>query len=107
MKSPARNHGEMAARLRHLRLTFFGDNARAWANFINISYKRWNNFECGYPLSLDAAHHLVRVIPGMTLDYLYYGKIDGLPYELAVRLGLVGGTGGSPRGPKGTTSAGR
>src|SRR5262245_51848054 len=60
------HYGEMAERLRHLRLTFSqDDNAHTWARRINISYKRWNNFECGYPLSLDAAHLLVRVIPGL------------------------------------------
>src|SRR5262249_801563 len=68
----------VAKRLRHLRAVFSGDdNGARLARRVGMSYPRWNNFENGFPLSLEAAHLLVKAVPGLTLDYLFYGHDAG------------------------------
>jgi len=49
---------------------------------IGIEYKRWNNFERGYSLPRDMGTHLVKAIPGLTLDWIYLNREDGLPIRL-------------------------
>ena len=78
---------DVAMRLRHLRAVLGEHNAKAFAERLGIEYKRWNNFENGSPLSREAAFMLVRAVPGLTLDWLYFGERAGLSYDLAVRLG--------------------
>lgn|SRR5262249_7387191 len=77
----------VAKRLRHLRAVFSGDdNGARFAQRVGMSYTRWNNFENGFPLSLEAAHLLVKAVPGLTLDYLFYGHDAGLSVALQRRL---------------------
>jgi hypothetical protein len=45
--------------------------------------------EHGAPLSKQLAFQLVRKISGLTLDWLFYGRIDGLSIELAHRLDVL------------------
>jgi hypothetical protein len=61
----------------------------AFAAFLGYSAQRWGNVENGHPLSRDIAFKLVQMCPGLTLDWLYFGKPDGLPLELARRLGEI------------------
>lgn len=49
---------------------------------MGFEVKRWNNFERGLPLGKEAAFQLVQKIPGLTLDWLFLGKEDGLPVKL-------------------------
>jgi hypothetical protein len=77
---------DVAVRLRHLRAVLGERSAKAFAARLGIEYKRWNNFENGSPLSRDAAFILVKAVPGLTLDWLYFGERAGLSYDLAVRL---------------------
>lgn len=58
-----------------------GSKAR-FAATIGIEYKRWNNFERGYPLPRDMAIHLVKAVHGLTLDWIYLGREDGLSIAL-------------------------
>jgi hypothetical protein len=58
-----------------------GSKAR-FAARIGIEYKRWNNFERGYPIPRDMAIHLVKAIHGLTLDWIYLGREDGLSVVL-------------------------
>lgn len=80
-----------------------GDNQTSFAARIGIEVKRWNNFERGSPLSKEIAILLVQKIPGLTLDWLFLGKEDGLTrtrqLELADAMKAVAGAG------KPTTSA--
>jgi transcriptional regulator with XRE-family HTH domain len=78
-----------AQRLRRLRTAVVGDNSSEFARRLGISAKRWSNFENGYPLSREVALKLVQIVPGVTLDWLYLGKIEGLTVDLARRLGLL------------------
>jgi hypothetical protein len=77
---------DIAKRLRAVRKAFGGENATRFSTEIGISVQRWNNFERGLPLSKEVAITLVRRFPGLTLDWLYLGKRDGLTVEIATRL---------------------
>jgi hypothetical protein len=89
----------VASRLIRLRESLGYETSAAFASFLGTSAQRWNNLENGLPLSKDMAFTLVRKIPGLTLDWLYFEKADGLPLELARRLGALGEPG------KGTTAS--
>lgn len=84
---------EASRRLIALRQLRAGENQALFAAQIGIEYKRWNNFERGKPLSKDVAFRLVRIVPGLTLDWLFLGKEEGLPVslqrELAAALAAV------------------
>ncbi|MBM7482643.1 hypothetical protein ACVWWI_004044 [Bradyrhizobium sp. USDA 3686] len=54
----------------------------AFCKRIGIEVRRWNNFERGMPLSKSVGILLVQNIPGLTLDWLFQGKADGLPLQL-------------------------
>lgn len=86
-------------RLKDLRRAFGFETSTAVAKFLNISVQRWNAFENGAPLSREVAFLLVRKFSGLSLDWLYFGKTEALPLELARRLGALGPPG------KGKTSA--
>lgn len=78
-----------ADRATRLRKACNYDTQVAFADFLGVSTQRWNNVEVGFPIRTDMAILLVRKVPGLTLDWLYLGKPDGLPLELARRLGEV------------------
>jgi hypothetical protein len=77
-----------ADRLKRIRRALQFETSTAFAAFLDIDSSRYNAFENGRPLSRDVAFRLVRKIPGLSLDWIYFGKADGLPIELARRLGL-------------------
>jgi DNA-binding XRE family transcriptional regulator len=74
-------------RLRRLRKAFGFDTSTAFAAAIDVSVQRWNAFENGAPLSREVAFIVVRKFSGLSLDWLYFGKTEALPLELARRLG--------------------
>jgi hypothetical protein len=80
-KSSVDNDG-VSRRLRTLRVLKAGDSQTAFAAMMGIEVKRWNNFEHGSPLSKEVALILVRKVSGLTLDWLYLGKEDGLTTKL-------------------------
>jgi hypothetical protein len=48
---------------------------------------RYGNIEAGaYKLSIAVANAIVEAVPGMTLDWLYYGRSGGLERSLRDRL---------------------
>lgn len=69
---------DLPMRLKALRHMVSGENQTTFAAKIGIEVKRWNNFERGSPLSKEIAILLVQNIPGLTLDWLFLGKEDGL-----------------------------
>jgi hypothetical protein len=79
-----------AGRVIHLRKTLGYPKSNGFAAFLDVSATRWNNVERGTPLSRDLVIRLVQSVPGLTSDWLYFGKSDGMPFELSRRLGLVG-----------------
>ncbi len=80
--SKAIGKNEAATRLVALRLALTGENQTRFAARVGFEVKRWNNFERGLPLSKEAAIQLVKRIPGLTLDWLFLGREDGLPVKL-------------------------
>ena len=75
----------IARRLRILRHHVTGSDFGAQARFaakLGLEYRRWNNYECGHNLSRDVAMLLVTTIHGLTLDWIYLGREDGLSRSL-------------------------
>ena len=54
-----------------------------FAELLNVERGRWNNIECGAPLSKEMALRIVRKFPGVTLDWLFLGRTEGLTVEMA------------------------
>ena len=79
-------------RLRALRLSMGYATATAFAKFLRIGYRRYNNWECGKPLPVYGAEHICRKCPGVTLAWIYDGDPDEAPFSLSRR------TGGPPKG---------
>lgn len=77
---------EVARRLKTLR-ALKGLSGPKFAEWLDIEYPRWNNFERGYPLPTSIALELCRRVPGLTLDWIYRGRPEGLTLDLADRLG--------------------
>lgn len=80
---------DVRERVKRLRLAMQLPTQQSMADHLGIEFNRWNNVERGLPLGHDLAVKLCQKFPGVTLDWLYFGKPDGLPLELARRLGEV------------------
>ena len=85
-------------RLQRLRRAFNGDNQTKFAQRIGVHPQRWHHVEKGGALSKQLAIELVRRIPGMSLDWLFFGALGNLSNSLTAR--LEGGTysDGKPNG---------
>ena len=86
---PAEEVPGQSERLKRLRKSHGFETSTAFAAFLDISVQRWNAFENGAPLSREVAFLLVKKISGLSLDWLYFGKTEALPLELARRLGAL------------------
>ncbi len=73
-------------RLRLLRRTLGYEHAKDFAQFLNISDSRWNNLENDYPVRMDVALLLCHRVSGLSLDWIYFGRTDGLSVGLDRRL---------------------
>jgi hypothetical protein len=69
-----------------LRTSILRESATAFARRLNISAARLSNIEVGSPLSIDVAHKIRAAVPGMTLDWLYYGDERALPISMVDQL---------------------
>ena len=81
--------GDDSKRARRLReaMGFNGLGAQQkFAELLNVERGRWNNVECGAPLSKEMALRIVRQFPGVTLDWLFLGRTEGLTVEMALTL---------------------
>jgi len=88
-------HSPTAQRLRLLRSALFNEDCTQFAARINISVQRMNNFENGYPLSLEVASRIRAAVPGMSVDWLYWGDERALPAVMLdkLRAGKASGKG--------------
>lgn len=76
-----------AVRMRQLRrASGYADNAKGFAEKLGITPPRLSNFENGLPISIDVAKRICQQVPGMSLDWLYYGKLEAVPLALQRRL---------------------
>src|SRR5215467_7842830 len=66
-----------------------GASARM-AECLGITLHRWYNVLRGSPLSIALAQQIVVRFPGVSLDWLYRGRPEGLSCEIAEKLGYGG-----------------
>lgn len=70
-----------------LRKALGEERASILAKRLHLSASRWSNVESGgMPIGRDFAHKLVKAVPGLSVDWLWFGEKRGLSYELARRL---------------------
>jgi transcriptional regulator with XRE-family HTH domain len=74
-------------RVKRLRVAHGLHSQQAMAAYLGVSFNRWNNVERGLPLGHDLAVVLCQRFPGLTLDWLYFGRSEGVSLDLARRLG--------------------
>ncbi len=76
----------IAARLAALRRVSGAQSAVDFCRPLGMSPPRWSNYMAGARrIGLDGAIAVVRAY-GVTLNYIYLGKLDGVPHGLALRL---------------------
>ena len=72
--------------MRRLR-QYYGPTQVAFCRRYGFNVSRWANFEAGKPVGQAAALQLIRLIPDLSLDWIYFGSISGLSVEMARKLG--------------------
>jgi hypothetical protein len=72
-----------AQRLRHLRIVLGFEQAKQFAEWLGVEEDRWGNVERGYPISGALIRVLCQKIPGLTADWLLFGKPGGMPWDTA------------------------
>ena len=77
---------DTGGRVRTVRLVQGYENFTEFAAAIGVGRSRLANIEGGHKLTIDVAIALVKAVPGLTLDWLYFGKLDGLTVDLARRI---------------------
>lgn len=75
-----------AKRLRLLRRAEGGDNSSTWAKRMGMTLPQLSNYENGVPLSKTAAITMAKRVPGLTTDWLFMGREEGLSVDLRRRL---------------------
>jgi hypothetical protein len=78
---PGNAPAEVAARMRHLWRALEYPTSAAFAAAIGASPTRWNNIENSGSLSREIAFRIVQKFPGVTTDYLWFGRMDGMPLQ--------------------------
>ncbi|WP_153214461.1 helix-turn-helix transcriptional regulator [Tritonibacter litoralis] len=85
MKTVEGRYAEIANRLRLLR-EHYNLPSKNFAEQAQVSAKSYSQWESGdFRISLDGALAICARF-GVTLDFIYLGRIDTLPYSLALRL---------------------
>jgi hypothetical protein len=83
---------DLTARMRLLRESF-GFTGRggqqAFVKHLGVGTNRWSNVENGRALGIELAQIIVERCPGISLDWLYLGKADGLTLATMQRLGII------------------
>ena len=76
--------------MRRLRILAEGSekgSAKRFAMRLNIGETAWNNYETGVAQpSIENALRLVHFFPGLTLDWIYRGTLEGLTFDLVNKL---------------------
>lgn len=79
-------HGPEAERLRILITAVGSPTDAAFARRVGITTTRLSNVLGGSPIGRDMAHKLVKKIPGLSVDWLWFGNRSALSYDLGRRL---------------------
>lgn len=88
MAAPPTGDTVLAERMKQLRISLGFSVEAAFAAYLGVSPQRWGNVEDGLPLGKDLAFRIVQRVPGVTLDWLWLGKTDGLSFEMVRKLGI-------------------
>lgn len=60
-------------RLRLLREIISGANQTEFAEKLGIEFKRWSNYERGYPVPRETAFLLMEKFPGLSVEWIWFG----------------------------------
>ena len=60
-------------RLRLLREIIAGENQMQFAKRLDIPFKRWSNYERGYPVPRETAFLICKAFPGMSVEWIWWG----------------------------------
>ncbi len=88
---PGNSPAEVADRMRHLWRALEFPTSAAFAAAIGVTPTRWNNVENSGSLSKEIAFKIVQKFPGVTTDYLWLGRMDGMPLQRARQLEIPAG----------------
>lgn len=73
-------------RLKLLREVVSGENQQDFAERLGIPFKRWNNYERGYPVPRETAFILMSRFPGISIEWLWFGMTGNLSQSYAERI---------------------
>lgn len=73
-------------RLRLLREIVAGGNQQEFADKLGIPFKRWNNYERGYPVPRETAFALMEKFPGISVEWLWFGMVGNLSKHYADKI---------------------
>lgn len=78
MKTESHPYEQIGLRLQRVRMAFSDLNQKSWAEKHGFEPTQWNNWEKGHRrIPVENAERLCEVY-GLTLDFLYRGRRDGL-----------------------------
>jgi hypothetical protein len=86
----ARDRLKLLARLADL------PNDAALVAALDISHSRWANWLAGYNVPTNEAAKMLTLIPGLDLDWLYFGRQEGLSGQILKRLDALKSRRASP-----------
>ena len=65
-------------RLKLLREIIAGENQVDFAKRLGIPFKRWSNYERGYPVPRETAFLICDAFPGMSVEWIWWGWTGNL-----------------------------
>jgi DNA-binding XRE family transcriptional regulator len=76
-------------RLRLLREIVSGENQMDFAKRLGVPFKRWSNYERGYPVPRETAFLLCQKFPGLSVEWIWWGWTGNLSKNYADRIALA------------------
>lgn len=73
-------------RLRLLREIISGENQMDFAKRLGIPFKRWSNYERGYPVPRETAFLLIQKFPGISVEWVWFGMTGNLSQHYLDRI---------------------
>lgn len=76
-------------RLRIMREIIAGDNQTEFAKRLGVDFKRWSNYERGYPVPREVAFILHDKFPGMSIEWIWFGTDKSLSDSYKEKIALA------------------
>lgn len=73
-------------RLKLLREIVSGENQTEFAERLGVPFKRWSNYERGYPVPRETAFALMHKFPGISIEWLWFGMTGNLSQYYADKI---------------------